>query len=217
MKLVPAFLGLLLFPFAAQAEPNCSNAYDKTNFYDFKESCFKHDVCYSEAKLTGMSKKSCDDRFYQHMKASCRGRSFVCDGAARTYYLAVKSLDKSVFDNAAKKGMRILEDLKKLSGREKDEVMAVFKARASGQNRWTAKNNECGTKSNDARYKACKDERDLVLVPDMPMDYGMGNCNILGVRWKHGHRTENTKMQAQKYGVSVADIKDSRRDPCEGL
>lgn len=217
MKLVPFFLGLFLLPFTALAEPNCSNAYDRTSFYDFKDSCFKHDVCYSEAKLTGMTKKSCDDRFYSHMKASCRGRSFLCDGAARTYYLAVKALDKSVFDSAAKKGAKILAELKRLSGREQDEVLAVFKARASGQSLWTAKNDKCGSMSNDAKHKACKADRDLVRVPDMPMDFGMGNCNILGIRWKSGHRTGNAQIQAAKYGVSLADIKSSRRDPCEGL
>lgn len=203
---------ILLISQTSNAEPNCSGAYDQTSYYNFKTACFKHDVCYSEGPVLGLSKQACDDRFYSHMKASCKGEWF-CLGAANVYYKAVRQFPQSTYDNATAKGIGILN---KINSSNDEAARLLFTKRARGQIRWTAKELECSKLDGNLR-DICIAERNAILIPDIPGKYHLGDCNTLGIRWSLGHRTGNANYQAKTLGLPIEVVMDreSPGDPCK--
>lgn len=203
---------VLLAPTTSSAEPNCSGVPDKGYGFNFQLACFKHDVCYSEAVLVGMDKQSCDNRFYTHMKSSCRGDLF-CLSAAYSYYLGVKSFEPAIFDRAALKGIRIRDQI---AANNDSAALKLFENRANGQARWTSKDKECSILRGSAR-DLCLAERNKIFVPNVPGTYNIGNCNTLGIRWKNGERYSNAKYQANALGVPLDEVLNSSsgKDPCE--
>jgi RHS repeat-associated protein len=69
--------------------------------FDFTGACQDHDDCYGDCQR---SKSSCDDAFYEDMRAECRRTSWIwkmdCYSSAKTYYEAVKRRGQGPYDRA---------------------------------------------------------------------------------------------------------------------
>ncbi|MBK1788603.1 phospholipase [Prauserella cavernicola] len=76
----------------------CSWSPDKPLGYDFTAACHRHDFGYrnykSQSRFTEANRKAIDDNFHADMKTICAGR-WQCDGAAWTYYQAVRQFGAS--------------------------------------------------------------------------------------------------------------------------
>ncbi len=76
----------------------CSWSPDKPLGYDFTRACHRHDFGYRNYKRQGRfsepNRKRIDDNFYDDMKTICAGR-WACNGAAWTYYQAVRQFGAS--------------------------------------------------------------------------------------------------------------------------
>ncbi|MBX3016546.1 MAG: hypothetical protein KF767_01555 [Bdellovibrionaceae bacterium] len=204
-------IALLFSPLAAMAGENCSDAYDKSGFFDFRQACFKHDVCYSEAGLLGFKRDECDTRFLREMRASCAGRSFVCNSTAHVYYLAVRQGAGDSFDAAQKKSDKIRALIKA----NKDKKMQqLLKTRRSGQDAYMKITKACLQQG--VEMKRCMKEREKIKVPDYPFEYNLGGCNLLGINWVKGHREQNAKKMANLTGLSENQILNGGNgDICE--
>jgi len=222
LLIVYGFSLILLAGYSSEssAEPNCTGAYDTTWAYDFKTACFKHDVCYSEGKLLGFTKAECDSIFKEHMDISCMGRSFICDFMADKYYSAVRNMPQKVYDDASSKSDRSIEFLKTSTNTEAVEFYtALLNQRKAGQRAWTKKYRECKTYPDESPQRiACGEVRSAIEVPNIPHEFNMGECNILGINWKNGHRTKNAfRIARQTPNVQYSDIvADRDGDACKG-
>ncbi|RBM16350.1 phospholipase [Prauserella sp. PE36] len=76
----------------------CSWSPDRPLGYDFTPACHRHDFGYRnykrQSRFTEANRKAIDDNFYSDMKTICAGR-WQCDGAAWTYYQAVRKFGAS--------------------------------------------------------------------------------------------------------------------------
>lgn len=202
----------------AMAALNCSGVADTSNLLDFnfKQACFKHDVCYSEGELGGLTKKECDNRFYKDMMASCRGRRYTCKITAATYYGAVSSsFFNQAFENASKKAKK----MKQLATDNADtDFFKLIKRRFAAQTKWRRAAKECSKLSSNTKFENCMKSANQIKVEDIPFSYRMGGCNILGINWKNGHRARNAKKMDRLTGVDAKTILAGKGgDPCEGL
>lgn len=75
----------------------CSFSPDSGPYFNFHNSCDRHDLCY-RYKYYGNSsagRKGCDDRFLRDMRASCTNKTAFgrtsCRGTAAVYYRAVRA------------------------------------------------------------------------------------------------------------------------------
>lgn len=202
---------LLLIPQLASAGENCSDAYDRTHFFDFREACFKHDVCYSEAGLLGFKRDDCDTRFLREMRASCAGRSFICNSSAQVYYLAVRQSAAASFQAARKKS----DAIRALILENQDRPMEkLIRARRSGQDAYMKLTKACLQKG--VEIKRCLKQREKIEVPDYPFAYNLGRCNLLGINWVNGHREKNAAKMARLTGLSENQILNGGKgDICE--
>lgn len=209
---------LLILSTNAFADPNCSGVADSSNWLDFnfKQACFKHDVCYSEGELGGLTKRECDIRFYHDMMSSCRGRRATCKMTAGVYYGAVSS---SFFEDAFQAASKKARKIKKLAlDNADDDLFKLLKKRFKGQQQWTRGFKRCVQLDKKRDYEKCMKELDLIEVPDMPFAYRMGGCNILGINWKKGHRAKNARKMERLTGADFKDIMNKKGgDPCKNL
>lgn len=76
----------------------CSWSPDKPLGFDFTGACHRHDFGYrnykKQSRFSDANRKSIDDNFYSDMKTMCNGNA-VCNGAAWTYYQAVRNFGAS--------------------------------------------------------------------------------------------------------------------------
>lgn len=76
----------------------CSWSPDEPLGYDFTPACHRHDFGYrnykDQGRFTEPNRKAIDDNFYSDMKVLCGG-NWDCNGAAWTYYQAVRQFGAS--------------------------------------------------------------------------------------------------------------------------
>jgi len=76
----------------------CSWSPDEPLGFDFKGACHRHDFGYrnykKQARFNETTRLTIDDNFHADMKTMCNG-NVVCNGAAWTYYQAVRNFGAS--------------------------------------------------------------------------------------------------------------------------
>lgn len=220
LKSIGRIIALFMLMFAGQAlaDPNCSGVADSSNILDFnfKQACFKHDVCYSEGVLGGLTKQDCDNRFYHDMMSSCRDRRATCKITANIYYGAVSS---SYFNDSFKAASNKALKIKKLAADNGDsDLFALLKRRFKAQKEWRKGFKECSQFGLKRKFESCMERVNKIQVEDLPFAYRMGGCNILGINWKNGHRAKNAKRMDRLTGVDFKEIMAGKKgDPCKGL
>lgn len=204
MKIFAPLL-MIFFSLTVSAEPNCTGAYDTTFAYDFKTACFKHDSCYRDAVIQGLTKEDCDKRFLTAMKAECKPGSILysfCKGAAQTYYFAV-STRKQSRDRFQELMARAESYRTKMIRLNDVKAIEAFNLRFDQQNDWYEQAKYCSSLTNSVAYKACRDELKSRQVIDSPEKYPFGACNYLGMNWARGHRELNAKIISNRLGIPI--------------
>lgn len=101
---------------AGYAPNGCTLSPDRgwyPTYYDFKQQCNRHDYCYDEMWYgnSEAGRKACDDTFLREMVGWCSGyyrawwlavQRNQCAGVAGVYYVAVRNLGSSYFNNPYK-------------------------------------------------------------------------------------------------------------------
>ncbi|OZM74647.1 phospholipase [Amycolatopsis antarctica] len=76
----------------------CSWSPDQPLGFDFTGACHRHDFGYrnykKQSRFTDANRLRIDDNFHADMKTMCNGNT-VCNGAAWTYYQAVRNFGAS--------------------------------------------------------------------------------------------------------------------------
>ncbi|KAH3812101.1 uncharacterized protein LOC127835058 [Dreissena polymorpha] len=104
IALTTAVMLMKLHICVAQCKPlkganGCSGVAD----LKFTDDCNKHDICYACGNGRGVSRLSCDERFYNNMINTCNTKVNLflqrgCKAMARTYYRGVRALGKKSYN-----------------------------------------------------------------------------------------------------------------------